>query len=213
MHVCVYTVCNIYIYVYIYIYIYALSNIWDFQMKFEIYPRCENLVTQKHRFSALECNPLHHRVVLNNSADTCQNLYQSFHDPREFVSKFFYNPNKLEKSKFLGHCSAPTDSFEVSCHRKNMKKTTTVEVPQLRQPKNSFGPVSDLMVSTEPFFSSLGLASPLPPFPPFPQGVRWAGPPKIHQCIDFSGVKSIQTSILCPVNCWMQEFFTCHKCM
>ena len=69
----------------------------------------------------------------------------------------------------MGHCSAPT-------HLKHPAEKKHLQLrfgPQLRQPKDSFGLASDLMVSTEPFFSSWGLASPLPPFPPFPPLGRW----------------------------------------
>ena len=116
------------------------------------------------------CNPLHHRVVLNTLADTCQHLYQSLHDPRVFYpNSSIINPNKLERSKFLGHCSAPTHSK----HPAEKKHLQLRFGPQVHQPKDSFGLASDLMVSTEPFFSSWGLASPLPPFPPFPPLGRW----------------------------------------
>jgi len=69
----------------------------------------------------------------------------------------------------LGHCSAPTH-LKHPAGKKNLQLRFG---PQLRQPKDSFGLASDLMVSTEPFFSSWGLASPLPPFPPFPPLGRW----------------------------------------
>ena len=120
------------------------------------------------------CNPLHHRVVLNTLADTCQNLYQSLHDPR-----VFYPNSSIIQTSLKG-----VSSWDIALHRLiwstlQEKRTPPVEVrPPIAPAQGFFWPSVRFDGVHRAFLLQLGFGIAFAALPTFssvgPLGVRWA---------------------------------------